>query len=220
MNFGVLGTGMVGATLATKLVSLGHDVMMGSRTSGNDKARAWQLRMAGRGRIGTFGEAARHGELLLNCTQGAVSLDVLRSIDRADLAGKVLIDVANPLDFSRGLPPALTISNTDSLGESIQRALPGTHVVKALNTCNSEVMVDPDRVPGEHDIFICGNSADAKATVRTLLEEFGWRSIIDLGDITRARGTEQMLPVWVSLYQLFGSPRFNFRIVRAPEAGG
>jgi predicted dinucleotide-binding enzyme len=206
---------MVGKTLATRLVSLGHDVMMGSRTADNPKAREWQGRAGERASTGTFADAARHGQLLFNCTQGAASLDALGSTHRADLAGKVLIDVANPLDFSRGMPPSLTICNTDSLGETLQRAFPDLHVVKALNTCNCEVMADPGLVPGEHDVFMCGNSVAAKETVASLLRAFGWRSIIDLGDITEARATEQMLPLWVRLYQLYKTPHFNFKIVRA-----
>jgi 8-hydroxy-5-deazaflavin:NADPH oxidoreductase len=215
MKYGVFGTGAVGRAIGTKLVELGGDVMMGSRTAANPKAQSWRESVAGRGRIGTFGDAARHGDVLLNCTQGVASIDALRSAGTEDLDGKVLIDVANPLDFSHGMPPTLTICNTDSLGETIQREFPRTQVVKALNTCNCEVMVDPGRVPGEHDVFMCGNSADAKEVVRSLLTDFGWKSIIDLGDITNARATEQVLPIWVSLYGLYGTPDFNFRIVRA-----
>ena len=215
MKYGVFGTGAVGRAIGTKLVELGGDVMMGSRTAANPKAQAWRESIGGRGSIGTFGEAARHGGVLLNCTQGIASIEALRSAGSEALAGKVLIDVANPLDFSHGMPPTLTICNTDSLGETIQREFPQAQVVKALNTCNCEVMVDPGRVPGEHDVFMCGNSADAKEVVRSLLTDFGWKSIIDLGDITNARATEQVLPIWVSLYGLYGTPHFNFRIVRA-----
>ena len=215
MQYGVLGTGAVGRTLASKLVDLGRDVTMGSRTADNPKAREWLASVGGRARIGTFADAARDAGVLLNCTQGTASLDALRSIGRPALAGRILVDVANPLDFSRGMPPSLTICNTDSLGETLQREFPEVQVVKALNTCNCEVMANPGLVPGEHDAFVCGNSADAKETVKGLLRDFGWRSIIDLGDITEARATEQVLPIWVSLYRLYGTSRFNFRIVRA-----
>jgi predicted dinucleotide-binding enzyme len=213
MRYGVVGTGMVGQTLGTKLVGLGHDVMMGSRSAQNEKARAWLAAVGGRARASTFADAARHGEILVNCTQGTVSLDVLRSVDRGDLAGKVLIDVANPLDFSTG-SLTLSICNTDSLGESIQREFPELRVVKTLNTCNCQVMVNPDRVRGEHDVFVCGNDAAAKETVTALLRDFGWRSIIDVGNIIAARATEQLLPIWVNLYGLYGTADFNFRIVR------
>jgi hypothetical protein len=218
MRYGVLGTGMVGQALASKLVELGHEVMMGSRTAGNEKATAWVAQAGERGREGTFREAAAFGEVLINCTQGAVSVKALQSLDAKDVDGKVLIDAANPLDFSQGMPATLTICNTDSLGESLQRAFPGAKVVKALNTCNCQVMVDPGRVPGEHDIFVCGNDAGAKETVKSLLRDFGWKSIIDVGDITAARATEQLMPIWLRLYGVYQSPDFNYRIAR--KVGG
>jgi predicted dinucleotide-binding enzyme len=212
MKYAVLGTGMVGEALATKLVALGHEVMMGSRTATNEKAQAWAARAGTLARTGTFKDATHYGEVILNCT--AASLDVLRSVDRSDLKGKVLIDVANPLDFSKGMPPTLSICNDDSLGERIQREFPETRVVKALNTCHCQVMVDPSRVKGDHDLFICGNDQSATEEVQKMLRELGWTSIIDLGDITNARGTEQLLPIWIRLYGLFKTPDFNFKIVR------
>ena|SRR5579862_2682649 len=214
MKYGVLGTGMVGQALATKLAELGHEVCMGARTSDHKDAKAWLQRVKGKGKTGTFADTAKFGDIILNCTQGAYSVDALRSIDASDLAGKVLIDVANPLDMSQK-PPTLTICNTDSLGESLQRAFPTAKVVKALNTVNCEVMVDPKRVPGEHDLFICGNDDGAKDCVKALLREFGWHSIIDMGDITNARATEQLLPIWIRLFMMFGSADFNFKVVRA-----
>jgi predicted dinucleotide-binding enzyme len=133
-----------------------------------------------------------------------------------NLDGKILIDVSNPLDFSKGFPPTLTVCNTDSVGEQIQRAFPGLKVVKTLNTTTCTVMVDPSRVPGEHDLFVSGDDAGAKATVTAFLKrEFGWKHVIDLGDITTARGTEMVLPLWVRLYGAFQSPFFNFHVVRA-----
>ena len=214
MKYSVLGTGMVGQTVATKLVSLGHDVFMSSRSKEHEDAKKWLEQVGGRGRIGTFGEAARFCEIVVNCTQGAFSLSVLQSVDRKDLAGKILIDIANPLDFSHGTPPTLTVCDTDSLGESIQREFPESRVVKTLNTVNCLVMVDPKRVPGDHDLFICGNDEAAKATVKALLRDFGWQSIIDLGDITNARATEQLMPIWIRLYTKFGTGDFNFKVVR------
>jgi len=213
MKYGVLGTGMVGQAVATKLVALGHDVMMGSRSKDHKDADAWLKQVKGKGKAGIFAEAAHFGDVLANCTQGAFTLDVLRALDRKDFAGKILIDIANPLDMSQQ-PPTLTICNTDSLGESIQREFPETKVVKALNTVNCQVMVDPKLVPGDHDLFICGNDAGAKASVTQLLRDFGWKSIIDMGDITNARATEQLLPIWIRLFVMFGTPIFNFKIVR------
>jgi predicted dinucleotide-binding enzyme len=206
---------MVGQTLGTKLVQLGHEVMMGSRSAGNEKARAWTAGAGPHGRAGTFREAAAFGEVLLTCTEGLTSIDALRAAAEEDLAGKILIDVSNPLDFSRGMPPSLLVCNTDSLGEMIQREFPQLRVVKALNTCNCQVMVDPTLVPGAHDLFVCGNDPQAKQQVTALLREFGWKSIIDMGDISNARATEQLLPIWIRLFGMYGNPIFNFHIVRA-----
>lgn len=216
MRYGVLGTGMVGDTLATKLVELGHEVMMGSRTANNEKAKAWSDRVGARASTGTFAEAAAFGEILLSCTQGETSIQAIGSADPKDLNGKVLVDVSNPLDFSRGMPLRLSISNDDSLGETIQRKFPQLRVVKALNTCNCKVMVEPSRVPGEHDIFLCGNDPAARETVKGMLTDFGWKSIIDLGDLTAARATEQLMPFWMRLFQMSGSADFNLKIVRRP----
>ena len=212
MRYGVLGTGMVGQTLATRLAELGHEVMMGSRTADNKEAETWRQRTGIRGHVGTFRDAAAFGDMLFNCTQGAVSSAVLQSVDSTDLVEKILIDVANPLDLS---PGTLTICNTDSLGERLQRELPRTKVVKTLNTCNCRVMVDPARAGRDHDVFVCGNDAEAKETVKALLRDFGWETIIDLGDITAARATEQLMPIWLRLYGIYGSADFNFKIVRS-----
>src|SRR2546430_8673963 len=156
MKFGVLGSGMVGSAIAGKLVSRGHEVRMGSRTASNEKAAAW-VSAAGKGASqGTFADAAAFGEIVFNCTSGAGSVDAVRAAEAQNLRGKVLVDVANPLDFSKGMPPTLFVSNDDSLAEHIQAALPEAKVVKALNTINANVMVDPRRVPGETDVFGCG----------------------------------------------------------------
>jgi len=214
MKIGVLGTGMVGEAIATKLVQLGHDVVMGSRSATNENALAW-AKATGKGHVGTFANAAIHGEIVFNCTGGMVSLEALRLAGAANLNGKVLVDVANPLDFSKGMPPTLSVCNSDSLGEQIQREFPGSKVVKALNTLNCQLMVNPTLVLGDHDLFICGNDAGAKATVLKLLKEgFGWKTVHDLGDITAARGTEMILPIWLRLMGVMGGPNFNFHIAR------
>jgi predicted dinucleotide-binding enzyme len=215
VRIGVLGTGMVGQAIATKLVELGHDVMIGSRTADNEKAAEW-VADAGEGASqGTFADAAAHGELLFNCTGGLVSLDALGSVRPEDLAGKTLVDVANALDRSSGQIGVL-VSPTDSLAERIQRAFSDARVVKALNTMNCQVMVDPARVPGEHDVFVCGNDDSAKREVRDLLESFGWapENIIDLGDLSAARGAEAYVALWIRLRGTIGSPDFNIRVVR------
>jgi 8-hydroxy-5-deazaflavin:NADPH oxidoreductase len=214
MRIAVLGTGDVGNRLATKLVSLGNEVMMGSRTAKNPKAAAWAQVNGAKASIGTFEDAAKFGEVVFNCTAGAVSLQALKLAGKKNLAAKVLVDVANPLDFSKGMPPTLTVCNTDSLGEQIQRAFPDAKVVKALNTIGNQVMVNPAMVPGEHDTFVCGNDPQAKAKVVEILHAFGWKSPIDLGDIQAARGLEMMLPVWVELMVALRTRDFNFKIAR------
>jgi predicted dinucleotide-binding enzyme len=216
MRIGVLGTGMVGIAIGTKLVELGHDVMMGSRSADNERAGEWVASAGARASQGTFADAAAHGELIFNCTAGEASLEAIGSARPGDLEGKTLVDVSNPLDHSRGMPPGLFTSTFDSLGEQIQRAHPDTRVVKALNTVNCEVMVDPGRVPGEHDVFVCGDDEAAKAAVVELLRSFGWPPghVIDLGDITAARGTEAYLMLWIRLWGALGTGHFNVRVVR------
>ena len=215
MKVGVLGTGMVGQALAGKLVSLEHEVVMGSRQAGNEKAVAWASTAGGTAGEGTFATAAAFGELVVNATGGAVSLAALTAAGAENLAGKVLVDVANPLDFSGGLPPSLTVCNTDSLGEQIQRAFPDSLVVKALNTISAEVMVTPGVVDGSHTVFVAGNDAGAKATVAGLLVSFGWPpgDILDLGDISASRGLEMYLPLWLRLWGATGTRDVNVKVV-------
>lgn len=213
-NIAILGTGMVGDALGTKLVSLGHKVMMGSRTADNEKAVAWTLRNDSLASNGTFADAAKFGEIIFNCTSGQVSMEVLQLAGRENLQGKILVDVANPLDFSKRMPPSLSICNTDSLGETIQRQFTDVKVVKTFNTLNCQLMVNPGALQNPGNIFICGNDAAAKAEVGDMVRSFGWENIIDLGDITAARGTEQLLPIWVRLMGTLGTPMFNFSIVK------
>lgn len=212
MRIGILGTGVVGQTIGTALVRRGHTVRLGSRTANNTKAREWVASNGERASQGTFSDAATFAELVFNCTSGTASLEALHSAGIGNLAGKVLVDVANALDFSHGMPPTLSICNTDSLAERIQAEFPATKVVKSLNTMNAQVMVEPSLVPGEHDVFLSGNDPHAKAQVRELLQELGWQNIIDLGDITTARGTEMILPIWLRLWGAVKTPMFNFHI--------
>jgi predicted dinucleotide-binding enzyme len=214
MRIGVLGTGSVGRAIANRLVELGHEVTMGSRWAESEPLLEWLAEADETARGGTFAEAAAAGELVFNCTAGDASLEALAAAGAENLAGKVLVDVANPLDFSRGMPPALSVCNDDSLGERIQAAFPEAKVVKALNTVNNQVMVDPGRLPGAHNVFVCGEDAGAKATVAALLAEFGWPrgSAIDLGGIEAARGTEMYLPLWLRLMGALGTPDFNVQV--------
>jgi predicted dinucleotide-binding enzyme len=216
-RYGVLGTGAVGQTLADKLVAIGHDVRMGAREAGNKRAVDWVATAGDRASEGSFADAAAFGEVVINATAGVASVEALTAAGADNVAGKVVIDVANPLDFSRGFPPTLAVVNDDSLGEQIQRAFPAARVVKALNTMTADLMVDPGRLPGSHNVLMCGDDAAAKAEVVDLLESFGWPrdSVIDIGDIGGARGTEMYLPVWLRLMGAFGSPYFNIQLVRA-----
>jgi predicted dinucleotide-binding enzyme len=227
MRVGILGTGVVGQTFGVRLAGLGQDVMLGTRDVaalmardepdryGGPPFRVWSQQNPSV-KVGAFSEAAAHGEVVFNATSGGASLDALRLAGEANLNGKVLIDLANPLDFSRGMPPTLSISNTDSLGEHIQRAFPQVKVVKALNTMNVNVMVNPRQLAdGDHTVFVSGDDADAKAEVTRLLKDwFGWRDVIDLGDITTARGPEMLLPVWLRLWGALGTGMFNVKVVR------
>ncbi|HEX5316160.1 MAG TPA: NAD(P)-binding domain-containing protein [Candidatus Kapabacteria bacterium] len=214
MKIGVLGTGMVGQAIGSKLAELGHEVRIGSRSATNEKADEWTKKAGKLASHGTFADAASFGEIVFNCTNGMSSLEALRMAGAKNFVGKLLIDVSNPLDFSKGFPPTLSVCNDDSLAEQIQREFPDAKVVKTLNTVNCQLMVNPSLVPGEHDLFLSGNDIEAKAQVRGILESFGWKSIIDLGDITTARGAEQLLPIWVRLMGLFKTPQFNFHIAR------
>jgi predicted dinucleotide-binding enzyme len=215
MKIAVFGTGMVGNTIATKLVKLGHEVKMGSRTPDNAKAIEWVQTSGAKASQGTFAEAAAFGELAFNCTAGLGALAAVEAAGKKNLAGKVLVDVSNPLDFSKGMPPTLSVCNADSLGEQIQRALPETKVVKSLNTVNCNLMVDASLLEGEHDMFLCGNDAAAKGQVAEILKGwFGWKHVVDLGDITAARGQEMYVIFWVRLYGALRSPMFNLHVVR------
>jgi len=215
MKIAMLGTGSVGATIGTKLVQLGHEVRMGSRSASNEKGLAWVKATGDKASLGTFADAAEFGELAFNVTSGSGSILALEAA-AAGLAGKLVVDVANPLDFSKGFPPSLTSGNTDSLGEQAQRALPASKVVKALNTVTAQLMVDAKRVAGgDHDALICGNDAEAKAQVTTILKDwFGWVNVVDLGDISKARGLESYLALWVRLYGALGTADFNIKIMR------
>ncbi|WP_411733920.1 NADPH-dependent F420 reductase [Paeniglutamicibacter sp.] len=225
MKTAVLGTGTVGRTIGARMAELGHTVTIGTRNPettlsrtandamGTSPFAAWAAENPGIALAG-FAEAAAGAELIVNATNGAASLDVLAQAGAENLDGKVILDLANPLDFSTGMPPTLFVKDTDSLGEQIQRAFPGARVVKSLNTLNAGLMAHPDRLPEAGTVFVSGNDAAAKETVMGLLMEFGHRDVIDLGDITTARGAEMLLPVWLRLWGALGTSEFNFKIIR------
>jgi 8-hydroxy-5-deazaflavin:NADPH oxidoreductase len=222
MKVAIIGSGIVSQTLGKKLVELGHDVVLGTRDPNKlDEAKGWAgslgdwlTAMENKATVATFSAAAAQGEIIINATHGMASLAALQTAGAENLQGKILIDVANELDFSQGMPPKSLAADTTSLGEKIQVAFPNTKVVKTLNTMNCQVMVDPKQLAGgNHTVFVSGNDADAKVNVTELLQSFGWTDIFDLGDITSARGTEMMMPIWLRAFGKLGNVPYNFKIV-------
>jgi predicted dinucleotide-binding enzyme len=214
MKFAVLGSGMVGQAIATRLVELGNEVQMGSRASVG-AATEWAAANGERASAGDYATAAAFGEIVVNATAGTVSLQALRQAGASNLGGKVLLDIANPISApSDGGPVTLAVANSDSLAEQIQREFPSARVVKGLNTMNCAVMVHPEIVPGEHVVFLSGDDDAAKQSVARVLTSFGWPAerVVDLGALVTARGTEALLLLWLSLMRKFGDARFNFAI--------
>lgn len=212
MRIAVLGTGVVGRTLAPAFARLGHDVVVGTRDPDATRARGgWRADLALQG----YDRVAEGADLVVNATNGQASLAALGAVGEECLAGKVLLDVANPLDFSRGFPPTLTVQDTDSLAEQIQRTFPRTRVVKSLNTVNCQVMVDPGRVgAGGTTMFLAGDDATARAVVRDLLTDLGWRDVVEFDELSAAWGMEMWLPLWVRLMGTLGTADFNIAVVR------
>ena len=226
MKIAVLGTGTVGRTVAGALAGLGHEAVVGTRDPEVTLARTapdamgavpfgeWLVQHPDV-QLVAYADAAAGADLVVNATNGEGSIAALSAAGAENLAGKIIVDIANPLDFSQGMPPALNPVNTDSLGEQIQRAFPDAKVVKTLNTMNAGLMVDPGRVAGgDHSVFVSGNDAEAKHEVATLLKSLGHQDVIDLGDITTARGAEMILPIWLRLWGALGTADFNFKIAR------
>ncbi len=214
MKIAVLGTGMVGKGLASKFVELGHEVKMGSRKAGNEAAVGWAQDSGDLASEGSFADAATHGEIVLNATTGKHSIEALEAAGEENLSGKLLIDVANAIDRDTG---TLTVCNTDSLGEQIQARFPDARVVKTLNTVYVGVMVNPGAIPPPHNIFLSGNDGNAKRETRRLLEAMGWpgEDVLDLGDITTARGAEMYLIFFLKLWGHTDSPAFNVQVKQA-----
>ncbi len=222
MKVAIIGSGIVGQTLGKKLVELGHDVILGTLDPNKlDEAKGWAGSLSdwlnvveNKATVETFATAAAQGEIVINATYGMASLAALKIAGIDNLRNKILIDVANELDFSQGMPPKSMAADTTSLGEKIQAAFPDTKVVKTLNTMSCQMMVDPKQLAdGKHTVFISGNDEDAKAKVTEFLQSFGWMDIFDLGDITSARGTEMMMPLWLRAFGKLGNVPYNFKIV-------
>ncbi|MBK9731916.1 MAG: NAD(P)-binding domain-containing protein [Chitinophagaceae bacterium] len=214
MNIAILGTGSVGNAIGTKLIQSGHIVKMGSRNAAHEKALAWVNKNGANASTGTFEAAAGFGEIIILCLNGAGTVDALNMAGISNFNGKTVIDITNPLDFSKGMPPSLFIGNTDSLGELVQRTLPEANVVKTLNIVTADVMVNPALVSGKIDMLMCGNDENAKNVVSQMLTDFGWKNIIDLGTIQSARYMESFVLLWVNLMQKFGDPYFGIKFVR------
>jgi 8-hydroxy-5-deazaflavin:NADPH oxidoreductase len=225
MKIGIIGGGGVAQAVGGKLKANGHDVMIGIRNPtdtelAKDRMMARPLKDWVKdtgGKVASFADAARHGEILINATSGGASIDALTQAGAANIGDKILIDIANPLDFSKGMPPSLLpqYNHGTSLGEEIQKAFPKAKVVKTLNTISNTIMINPGAIAETHDLLMAGNDADAKARVTSLVkQEFGWKSIVDLGDIIGARATEHILPLWVRLWGVLGTPTFNIKIVK------
>jgi 8-hydroxy-5-deazaflavin:NADPH oxidoreductase len=211
MHIAVLGTGSVGRTLAARLAELGHVVRLGTRDPSATRSRDDWTELPGV-ELTSFADATADADLVVHAGSGAAALELLAAA--GDLAGKVLVDISNPLDFSAGFPPTLSVKDTDSLGEQIQRTYPDVRVVKSLNTLTADLMAHPDHLPEASTVFVSGEDAEAKATVTELLRSFGHQDVIDLGGIETARGTEMLLPVWLRLMGTLGTAQFNFKIVR------
>ncbi len=216
MNIGILGSGIVAQTLGSGFVANGHNLMLGSRDGANTNAIKWAE--THNAKHGTFSDAADFADIIFNCTMGIFSLEAIKLAEEKNFKNKILIDAANPVDFSLGMPPRLTIGNDNSLGEEIQKLLPDTKVVKALNTINYELMVKPNMLNnGNIDLFICGDNDEAKSTVADLLvKEFEWKRecIIDLGEMKHARSTESMLLFLISLTMKYGTFKNGIKVYR------
>ena len=227
MQIGILGTGVVGQTLAAALAAKGHAVTIGTRDPAATLAREtakppakvayrdWQQANP-TVKLATFADAVRSADVVINATSGTGAMSALEGAGADALGDKIVLDASNPLDFSKGRPPTLSVANTDSLAEQLQRAFPRVRLVKTLNTVTAALMVNPAALNGgDHTLFVSGNDAEAKATVKRWLGEwFGWRDILDLGDVTAARGMEMYLPIWLRLWGPIGSPMFNVKVVR------
>jgi hypothetical protein len=226
-KIGILGTGMVGQTIAGRLADLGYEVTIGTRDVAKTEANRERSPMGGAPfsdwhkqhqnvKLEIFSGAAKSGEIIFVCTNGGATLEALGRANPDNFKGKTVVDISNPLDFSKGMPPSLVprFANTNSLGEEVQKALPQANVVKSLNIVNCEVMVNAKKTGGEPTMFVAGNNAAAKAEVSGILKQFGWTDIIDLGDIAGARGMEMMLPVWLRTWGAIKNGYFGFKIVR------
>jgi len=211
MKVGILGTGDVGKAIGNGFIALGHEVMMGSRQAGNDKAKAWVNSTGGKGREGSFKDTAKFGEIVALCTLGTASESIVRDAAH-ELNGKILWDATNPLDFSTG-GPRLSIVGHDSLGEHVQKAAPGAKVVKCFNTVGNALMFKPKLAGGPPTMFIAGNDEAAKKTTAGMLKDWGWETA-DIGNIEGSRYLEAMCMAWVAYAIKNGGWTHAFKLLR------
>jgi predicted dinucleotide-binding enzyme len=209
MQIGILGTGAVGPALGKALTAAGHQVTIGTRDPERTKAREEWAHLD----LPLAAYQDLNADLFINATNGRGALPALKAVGDA-LDGKVVIDTSNALDFSQGFPPSLFVSNTDSLAEQLQRELPEARLVKMFNTMANEVMVNPHRLANDSTVFVAGNDVAARQTAASLAADLGWTDVLDLGDLTAARGLEMFLPLWVRIYGQLGRAEFNIKVVR------
>ena len=209
MQIAILGTGAVGPALSRGLSAAGHFVVIGTRDPDQTRQREeWagvDLPLAAYQDL--------DAEVFINATSGSGSLPALQAVGDT-LKGKVVIDAANPLDFSSGFPPSLFVSNTGSLAEQLQREFPEARVVKMFNTMANEVMINPRGLGNDSTIFVAGNDASARQTAASIAADLGWTDVFDLGDLTAARGLEMYLPLWIRIFGQLGRPEFNIKVIR------
>jgi predicted dinucleotide-binding enzyme len=209
MQIAIVGSGVVARFFGQAFLAVGHEVALGTRDPDQTRAREEWADVD----LPLVAYADLQGDVFVNATRGDGSLPALQAVGAA-LDGKVLIDASNPLDTSKGFPPSLFVANTDSLAEQLQQALPQVRLVKMFNTMAHEVMVDPAALPQESTVFLAGNDEAARRTAADLARELGWTDVMDLGDLTAARGLEMYIPLWLRLYGAVGQPLFNIKVVR------
>lgn len=215
MRYGVLGTGDVAQTIAEKLLELGHEVLMGSRTKTNEKATMWANKNGDMAFCGTFADAAVFGERIFNCVRGIYTLEALQAAGTDNMKGKILIDLSNPYLYIDGhISLATEYAGSTCLGEEVQKFLPDTKVVKTLNFIGSVMMTNQRELPEPATGFYCGNDAEAKKAVKNILEDFGWKDTFDMGDISMSRYTEMLGAFWVPVFGQLGTMQWGFKLVR------
>jgi 8-hydroxy-5-deazaflavin:NADPH oxidoreductase len=222
MQIAIVGSGVVARFFGQAFAAAGHEVTLGTRDPEQTRSRPeWSDPSTSSGptqaepveALSLVRYADLQGDVFLNATRGDGSLDALQAVGPA-LHGKVLVDASNPLDTSKGFPPSLFVANTDSLAEQLQRALPEVRLVKMFNTMAHEVMVDPAALGQQSTIFVAGDDASARQTATELARDLGWTDVLDLGDLTAARGLEMYVPLWIRIYGAVGQPFFNIKVVR------